>query len=180
MGSLSTPLKLLLAIFLGAAIGLERESPYKEGIIDQDKYEIGRLGGLRTFSLISLLGAITGLLTLGGNFSLFLIITITFFCLIIVYYAVGSVLIKSTGLTTELSALYAFLIGFFVAAEIFPIQLTIAITVVLALILSLKEKTKTFVMGVQRAEIEAFLGFAIVALVILPFLPKQSPPNQCK
>jgi uncharacterized membrane protein (DUF4010 family) len=173
MSHLPLPLKLLLAIFLGAVIGLERESPHEKSI-SQAEIDIGRLGGVRTFSLISLLGAVAGLLALAGNFPLFLTITIAFFTLIGISYVISSLLVKSAGLTTELSALFVFLIGFFITTEIFPAQLVVALAVVLALILSLKEKTKTFVLGIRRAEIDAFISFAIVALVVLPFLPQKS------
>lgn len=173
MSYLPLPLKFLLAIILGGVIGLERESPYEKEY-QKKKFALGSLGGLRTFSLISLLGAIAGFLSLSGEEGLFLVIAVGFLVLLTVYYILGSLFVRAVGLTTELAAFFSFLIGFFVASEVLPIQLTIALTVVLVLILSLKEKTKTLVLGIKRAEIEAFLSFAIVALVILPFLPNRS------
>lgn len=170
---LSLPLKFFLAIILGAVIGLERESAYGKEFSEK-KFNQGSLGGIRTFSLISLLGAIAGYLSFSGNFSIYLIITIGFFVLISIYYLVGSNLIKSTGLTTELAAVYAFLIGLFLTSEILPIQLVVALSVVLSLIMSIKKKIKSFALGIKRTEIDAFLGFAIIALVILPFLPNES------
>ncbi|MDP3093775.1 MAG: DUF4010 domain-containing protein [bacterium] len=170
---LSFPLKLLLAIFLGAIIGIERE-PVRKKEFSQEKVSAGGLGGLRTFSLISLFGAISGYLSISGNITLFLITAIAFFALILAYYVVGGVLTKSVGLTTELAALYSFLIGFFVVTEIFPVQLVIALTIVLTLILSLKEKTQRLTLGINQEEINGFLSFAIIALVVLPFLPNQA------
>lgn len=169
MESLALPLKLLLAIILGALIGLERESATDPEAIK----EMGDRWGLRTYSLISLLGAVAGLLYLFGNNVLALIITVSFFILIFIYYGVGGWMIKSMGLTTELGGVFSFLIGFFVTSEIFPLQLVIAIAIVIQLILSLKEKSHHLILGIKRAEIDAFIGFAIIALVILPFLPNQ-------
>lgn len=169
MVSIALPLKLLLAIILGALIGLERESATDPEAIK----EMGDRWGLRTYSLISLLGAIAGLLYLFGNNILSIIITVSFFILIFIYYGVGGWMIKSMGLTTELGGIFSFLIGFFVTSEIFSLQLVIAITIVIQLILSLKEKSHNLILGIKRAEIDAFIGFAIIALVILPFLPNQ-------
>ncbi len=173
METLALPLKLLLAIVLGGMIGLERGSA--PGTEEKEKYMArGDTWGIRTYSLISLLGAISGLLFLFGYNSLSVIITVSFFVLIFIYYGVGGWMIKSMGLTTELGAVFSFLIGYFVTSNIMPIQLVIAISIVIELILSLKEKSHSFVLGVKRSEINAFIGFAIIALVILPFLPNHS------
>lgn len=173
METLVLPLKLLLAIILGGMIGLERGwapgTEEKEETMDR-----GDTWGIRTYSLISLLGAISGLLFLFGYLYLSLITTISFFILIFIYYGVGGWMIKSMGLTTELGAIFSFLIGYFVTSNIVPLQLVIAISIVIELILSLKEKSHSFVLGIKRSEIDAFIGFAIIALVILPFLPNQS------
>ncbi len=173
METIALPLKLLLAIILGGLIGLERGSA--PGTEDKEEYmNRGDTWGIRTYSLISLLGAISGLLFLFGYLYLSIITTVSFFILIFIYYGVGGWMIKSMGLTTELGAIFSFLIGYFVTSNIVPLQLVIAISIVIELILSLKEKSRTFVLGVKRSEIDAFIGFAIIALVILPFLPNQA------
>jgi uncharacterized membrane protein (DUF4010 family) len=135
---------------------------------------MGDKWGLRTYSLISLLGAVAGMLYLFDDTNLSIIITVSFFILIFIYYGVGGWMIKSMGLTTELGGIFSYLIGFFVTSGIFPLQLVIAITVVIELILSVKEKSHHLILGIKRSEIDAFIGFAIIALVILPFLPNQS------
>ena len=170
---ISLPIKLLISIVLGAVIGIERESSF-ETEEHHEKSEAGHLGGLRTYSLIALLGGIAGFLSTTSNGSLYLIITIAFFALVAIYYTVGGLMTRSVGLTTELGALFAFLVGFFVTSDVLPISLAIALTIIVSLILSVKEKSHSFILGVKRTEIDAFIGFAIVALVILPFLPNQS------
>ncbi len=166
----SIPLKILLAIALGAIIGLEREANKKDIQSIQDS-EKNNIGGLRTFSLIGLLGGLVGFLALGSYSNIAIIVSLIFFTLICIYYVIGSLAIHSIGLTTEVAAIFTFLIGFFTTTEALPLQVIVSVTIVLALILSLKEKAKSFILGVSRMEINAFLLFAIVGLVVLPFLP---------
>ncbi len=167
---LSVPLKLILALVLGAVIGLERESHEKK---KQSRKEALGTIGVRTFSLITALGAIAGLLR-EDYFSLFLLINATFMALLIAYYTLQSLLTKDQGITTEIAIIFSYLIGLLIILEIFPIQLVLAITIVLVLILARKGEIKALVAGIKRSEINAFISYAIIALVILPFLPNQS------
>lgn len=171
MVHLSMPLKLLLALVLGAVIGLERESNGRDD--SQAKKRISGSLGVRTFSLISALGAVAGFLSI-SYFPLTLIISLSLMALLIAYYVMESYYARDHGITTEIAVILTYLLGILLALEIFPIQLILAMTVVLLLILSRKEKIKTLVQGIQRTEINAFISYAIVALVILPFLPNQS------
>lgn len=159
--------KLILSLILGAAIGLERES-YEES----QSRGVKRAGGLgiRTFSLISLLGAVSGLLY-PNYFNLFLTINITFMALLISYYIIGSFFFKDNGMTTEIAIIFSYLTGIFISLGIFPVELIIALNVVIILILSRKQKIQEIVVNINRAEINAFISYAIIALVILPFLP---------
>lgn len=160
--------KLLLSLLLGMAIGLERES-YEQQIDKTERSGIGSLG-IRSFALITTLGTVSAIL-FQSYFSLFLIISSTFCLLLIAYYILGSLFTKDNGLTTELAILWSYLIGLFIGLNVFSIQIIIAITVLLMLILSMKNKIKLFVAGIKQFEIESFISYAIIALVILPFLP---------
>ncbi len=175
MTSLILPLKLLLALGLGAVIGLERESQIRKFQKEHKSTPlIGSLGGLRTFSLIALIGALTGMLSSYSLTTFAYIFAGAFFLLLCSYYVVDSLLKKATGLTTEFAALLVFLVGFLVITEIIPIQLVIAITIILSFLMSYKEKIENFASGLPRTELEAFLSFGIIALVILPFLPNKT------
>src|SRR3989339_1130585 len=165
---LSVIVKLLLSLLLGTAIGLERES-YELQIDKTKRSGVGSLG-IRSFALITTLGTVSTIL-FQSYFYLFLIISSTFCLLLIAYYILGSLFTKDNGLTTELAILWSYLIGIFVGLNIFPIQLIIAMTDILMLILSLKQKIKLFVAGIKQFELESFISYAIIALVILPFLP---------
>lgn len=161
---LGLPIKFLLAIILGVIIGIERE-----GSVSGDKSSA--IGGMRTFSLICLLGALAGVFFTKDQSALLIFILAVFCLLLISYYIIGSLLTRGFGLTNELSYLYIFLIGFFVTSEILPLQLTISIFVVLSVILAFKEKSKKILLGVSRTELESFIIYALIALVVLPFLP---------
>ncbi|VVA43469.1 conserved membrane hypothetical protein [Candidatus Roizmanbacteria bacterium] len=165
---LSVAVKLLLSLLLGMAIGLERES-YEQQIDKTKRSGVGSLG-IRSFALITTLGAIAGIL-FQSHFYIFLIISVTFCALLLAYYVLGSLSTKDNGLTTELAILWSYLIGIFVGLNIFPVQLIIAMVVILMLILSMKQKIKLFVAGIKQFEMESFISYAIIALVILPFLP---------
>jgi len=168
---MSIPLKLIIAILLGAFIGLERESYERR----TDKTPTSGLGspGIRTFSLITLLGAIAGVLF--HSFPVFsLSITICFFIITIAYYILGTIASKDAGFTTELAILFTYILGFVVTTEALSIQLTLATAVILVLIMSLKEEIRSFVKTIKNYELESLIAFAIIALVIFPFLPNIS------
>lgn len=156
--------KLFLSLMFGAAVGLERES-------GKQSIESSSAGGIRTFSLISLLGAICGVFYL-NNLPLFSIaIFIIFASIILAYYVIGSFTSKELGITSELAILFTFLIGLLTVLEIVPMPVVVALFVVLVLLLSLKTKTRALAAGISRGEIDSFISYAIIALVIMPFLP---------
>lgn len=164
------PLKMVLALVLGAVIGLEREINERKSIKKDDTKKGSAILGLRSFSLISGLGALAGLLYF--QFPIITaIITAAFSILIITYYFIDSKITLDIGTTTELAIFYTYIIGFVLAVGILPIQVVIALTVVLVLLMSRKENIKNFVEDIHRNEINALISFAILAFVILPFLP---------
>jgi uncharacterized membrane protein (DUF4010 family) len=154
--------KILLSIIFGAAIGLERESSHQGS---------GNLGGIRTYSLFCLLGALAGIFYLNNLVALSIVLVSGILLLLTVYYTLGSMSTKDFGITSELSVIITFLIGFFLVLDILPLQIIVTIFVLLALILSLKGKTSKLVAGISSYEIQSFISYAIIALVVLPFLP---------
>lgn len=160
-----------LSFVLGGIIGLERE--ISEKYINPQKGKPTALVGIRSFSLITTLGAVVGLL-----YAKFLILAVliaaAYFILLIVYYILNVQNTKDPGITTELAMIYAFLIGILLATKVIPIQLTLALTVIVTLLLSQKQKIKNAVENIKKSEINAFISLAIIALVILPFLPNTS------
>ncbi len=160
----SIALKLFLSLLVGAAVGFERESDAKgkESLLG---------GGVRTFSLVSLIGFLSGLFYLNNLPLVAVFLSIAFVALLIVYYTLHSKATKNLGLTTEMAYILTFAIGNVLALNFINTQITLALVVMLILILSLKQKSKQLISEVSRSEVESFISYAIVALVILPFLP---------
>ena len=155
-------LRFAVALGLGILIGLERE---------RAKGEEGG-AGVRTFALIALAGAIAGYLqdNLGlGWFAL------------AIFVAVGALLISSyvltalhgdTGITTEVSALLAFLLGLLCAHG--QLQVAAWVAVAMTLMLALKEWLHRLARRIDASDVEATLKFAIVTLIILPLVPDRN------
>jgi uncharacterized membrane protein (DUF4010 family) len=93
------------------------------------------------------------------------------FTLLAIFYVFDSYFTKDIGVTTEVSFLYTYVLGFLIATNVVPVQLVIAVTVVLVLLMSRKEDIKNFVGTIKKTEINALVSFGILAFVILPFLP---------
>ncbi|MCX7139914.1 MAG: MgtC/SapB family protein [Proteobacteria bacterium] len=152
-------LRFAVALGLGMLIGLERE---------RSKSEEGG-AGVRTFALIALTGAIAGYLgkTLGLDW-LALSIFFAVAALIVGQYVVTS-LRGDPGITTEISALLAFLLGLLCAHG--QLQLAAWIAVAMALLLALKGWLHQLASRINASDVEATLKFGIVTLIILPLVP---------
>jgi uncharacterized membrane protein (DUF4010 family) len=159
-------LRFAIALGLGMLIGLERE---------RSKSEEGG-AGVRTFALIALAGAVAGYL--GRNLGLdwlALAIFVAVAALIIGMYVVTAAG-GDTGITTEISALLAFLLGLLCAHE--QQQLAAWVAVAMALLLALKGWLHRLASRIDASDVEATLKFGIVTLIILPLVPDQNygPP----
>ncbi|MFN8256104.1 MAG: DUF4010 domain-containing protein [Bacteroidales bacterium] len=156
---------LVLSIIIGATIGLERESTQK-GHSD--------IGGIRTYAILALCGSLAGILYINNYIPFAIIIAAGLFLLVVSYYTIGSYTSKSFGLTSELSAIVTFLIGLLLVLNIIPLQTTVAIFVILMFILSVKSQTTQLVAGVSSQELQSFISYAIIALVVMPVLPDKA------
>ena len=164
MSSFDLPFRLLISLVIGAVIGLERETHHLPA--EKKKATVG----LRTFSLIASLGTLAGTLYF-NHLPLFIFVSGILGLLILGYYFMQSKLMKDVGITTEIAMLFTYLIGVLIGTYILPMQLILAIVVVLILVLSRKEEIQNIVLGIDREELHAFISYALIALVILPFLP---------
>lgn len=148
-----------VAIGLGAVLGLERERTKGDSAG----------AGVRTFALIALCGALAGYLDRHlGQSALALALFAAVALLIVGMYGVTA-LRGDAGITTEVSALLAFMLGLLCAHGL--LQLASWITVVMALLLALKEWLHRLASRIDAADVEATLKFGIVALIILPLVP---------
>ncbi len=150
---------LVLALLLGAAIGLERQS---SGHLSDS--------GIRTFSLIGLLGCIGSIFYVAGFPLVFAFATGAFVILLSIHYVFVSRKTDDFGFTTEIAIILTYLIGACLGTGILPLNVIVAVAVVIIVILSQKGRSEKLIAAVSRGEIESFISFAILGLVILPFL----------
>ena len=162
MSDTQLAISFAVAISLGALLGLERE---------RSKGGDGG-AGVRTFALITLAGALAGYLDKSLGLSLWALVIFVLVGVLLVCAYVVAAIRGDTGITTEVSALLAFLLGLLCAHG--QLQLASAMAVVMALLLALKEWLHRLATQINTADVEATLKFAIVTLIILPLVPNDS------
>lgn len=157
------------ALGLGLMLGLERERDHATSGEEQ-------VAGVRTFSLIALIGATGAWLHVEVGLTWLLLATFGAVAglALVSYYVTASR--GDVGATTEMTVLMTFLVG--ALCGIGSQGLAVALTVTVLLLLSSKGSTQRFVGRVERADIEATLKFAIITAIVLPLLPDRNfgPP----
>lgn len=155
--------RLAIALGLGLIVGLQRErirSP---------------LAGFRTFPLVTLFGALSGLLAEIYNGWL----------IAAGLLAVGIMIVignwdqreREPGLTTEVSMLVMFSIGAFIISG--PISIAVILGGTVAVLLHLKPQMHSLARRLEDPDFTAIMQFVLITLVILPILPsKQYGPYQ--
>jgi uncharacterized membrane protein (DUF4010 family) len=175
--------RLLLSLSFGAILGLETEtrtSEEKAKKIYKQSKKLGyvdkmreKLGGVRTYTILSLFGALSGMLFQNGHQIFAYLMFIAVFLFVLSAYILNVQYRKAFGITTELAILITVLLGFASTAGILPIQFLIVIVVILTFTLSQKRGVGYLVKKIAHQEIIDVVTYAIVALVIFPFLPNQ-------
>lgn len=144
-------------------VGLER------GWRDRELPDGGRVAGLRTFALIGLLGGV--LAVLPGAAVLLAAGLVALAVLLAAAYGRESSAHGSASITTNLAVLATFGLGA-LAGSGQPV-LAIAASVVIAVVLGLKETLHGWLRRIEPAEINAMLQLGVVSAVVLPLLPDQ-------
>jgi uncharacterized membrane protein (DUF4010 family) len=151
----------IIAILLGALMGLERA--FASRVDDSD---VDILGGIRTFSLISLFGCIAAFLDKNYKSGILIVSFIGVLTLAGISYFISFSKHNERGITTEISLFICFTVGVMVQ---FSGYITATfITIFVTLILYLKESMHKLVKRVESEDIRAVLKFAIITFVILP------------
>jgi len=150
-----------VALILGALLGFERAFTSR---IHDDSGDV--LGGIRTFSLISLFGCAAAFLDSSLKSCILLISLIGIIAITSISYAVSYFRDGEGGITTEISILITFAIG--VMAHLRLYAVAAALTIVVALVLYLKGSTEELNRRLESGDILAVLKFAIISFVILP------------
>jgi uncharacterized membrane protein (DUF4010 family) len=163
---LALTLRFAAALGLGVLLGLERERAHEELAF----------AGVRTLGMLALAGGIAAFVDAGlGRAWLALGVFAAVAALVVVSYGVTAWR-GELGITTEISALVAFLLGFLcVAGHVGPAA---GLAVASGGVLALKEWLHRLAGRIEPADVEATLKFALVSIIILPLVPDQNfgPP----
>lgn len=152
-------LNLAVALGLGLLIGAERERS-KGSAPDTSS------AGIRTFTIASLLGAVSTMVN-------FWLLVVSIFCVTIfeaiAYFNQRG---KEPGLTTEVALIFTMILGGLAMSS--P-ALAAALAVSVAVLLAAKEPIHGFVLGVvTKDELNDFLILAAATLIILPLVPDKA------
>lgn len=163
---LSSPfVRLAIALLLGAIIGIQR------GWVERNEAAGSRVAGIRTYSLIGLLGGVCGLLAslyselfLGLSFlGLAVIITVAY-----AYRLRSQANLSITGL---IGMLLTFLLGALAVVE--NPALAASAAVITAIILDNKRELHDALSKLQEYELDAALRLLLISVVMLPLLPNE-------
>ncbi len=172
--SIELLLSLLVPMAIGLMIGVERESAG----VSRGR---GVVGGVRTFALIGLTGAICG----------YLAVTLGSWLIGVGLAVVGALAVVSrlrrlssdaepTGLASEISAVATFLLGVVASSAevssdpILRFQVTAAGGIGVVALLALREPLHNLAGKVTKEDLYATVRFTILAVVVLPLLPDET------
>jgi len=152
-----------IAFGLGLLVGLQREKSDHE------------MAGVRTFTLISILGVIAGFLTRDFE-NPFLLpmfgISITALMVMANYLKAKKEPKTTVGLTTEVAVLLMFAIGSYLVLGDRIIAVVVGAS--LAVLLYIKETLHNFIDNLKDKDLSAIMTFVGISLVILPILPNET------
>jgi uncharacterized membrane protein (DUF4010 family) len=166
------------ALIAGLIIGLERQIA-----IVRDNKPSPDIGGVRTFPLIALVGALSAYLAPRLGAWLVAAVLLGLVALIAAHHLGKPQEERDPGLTTEAAALATLLIGALAgsthgslaALSLDSVQSRIitpaALAVVIALVLSVKERLHEITRRIGGADLLAILQLIVVAVVFLPLVP---------
>ncbi|MFV8782761.1 MgtC/SapB family protein [Microbulbifer sp. SA54] len=151
-----------IALGLGLLIGLQRERT------------TDRIGGIRTFPLIALLGALTAHISLRPDLGWILLVGLLAVIVLILLGNIERLRGKGEhiGITTEVSALLVYILGAYIVLGDKTVGVAVGGTI--AVLLHLKPGMHEFAHKISEQELRSIMLFAVISLVILPILPNET------
>lgn len=165
INSNQTTIKLAIALLLGAIIGLERGWDAREQKVGE------RIAGIRTFSLVGLLGGIAAILAESITVWVLPVMLLSVVAIGIVAYSERLDYIRNFSITGLIGLILTFCYGV-VAVAVDPV-IAVAAAVVTAIILDNKEEIHAMVGRLKANELDAALKLLVISVVMLPLLPDQ-------
>ncbi|EOD9421236.1 MgtC/SapB family protein [Vibrio campbellii] len=157
---------LFIALLLGAIVGTQR------GWVMRNSVEGSRVAGIRTFSLVGLLGGLVGILA-----SIYTPLLLGFALIALVILACIAFVIQQRksediSITGVVSLVITFVLGSLaVSGE--PV-LAAAAAVITAVVLDNKKELHQALQRLQEYELDAALRLLLISIVLLPLLPNQA------
>ncbi|RME08741.1 MAG: DUF4010 domain-containing protein, partial [Bacteroidetes bacterium] len=153
---------LIIALGLGLLTGLQRETVKSS------------IAGIRTFTLIALMGYLTGLLATWWNSPWIIaagLLSLTFL-LLIANYIQGKQNSFDVGQTTEVAVLVIFLLTAYLSQG--HQAFVIVVGGLVAVLLYLKKPLSAFASKLGEKDLRAIFQFVAISLIVLPVLPNES------
>lgn len=164
MMNLQLLLPFIISLFLGALLGFERS--YASRMEHED---LDFIGGIRTFALVSLMGALSSFIAEKYAPELLALAFFGIIALTVLSYYIFYTKRNEGGITTEVSMLICFMIGVIVQKN--DLVLALFISIATTVILYLKKYLHRISEKVENEDIRGTLIFAIITFVILIFDP---------
>jgi len=156
-------LRLTVALAAGLLIGLER------GWEERNTAEGFRIAGIRTFALLSILGAMWALLAeeLGTILLGFAIVSVAI--IIITAHVISANKTADYGITTVIAAMVTFTLG--AAAMRGYLNFVATVAILSAVILGIKTTLHKWIQLLEKQELYAIFQMLLISVVLLPVLP---------
>ena len=154
---------LAIAFGLGMLVGLQRQKSDHE------------MAGVRTFTLISVMGVISAFLA--RDFDNPFILPILGICITALLVTANVIKLKKlndidVGQTTEVAALLMFAVGAYLVMG--DKMVAVIVGGSMAILLYIKEHLHNFIENLKEKDLAAIMTFAGISLVILPLLPNKT------
>ena len=150
---------LAISLLLGGLVGLQRQH------VDSP------LGGVRTFSLVTVLGSLCAILA--GPFGGWIVAAGLLATVAVI--ALGSRQVRTEtdrGITSETAMLVMFAVGALCVSG--PIIIAVAVGAGVAVLLQFKPQLHGIVMKLGDADIKAIMQFVLITFIVLPVLPNET------
>lgn len=157
--------RLALAFGIGLAVGIER------GWRTRDAEKGSRALGVRTLSLLGLLGGIVGLAGRITHDAVLVIGLAGVFAVLITIYVTGFRRSEDRGATTEIAAAVTFVLGIIAVRGDMVVAAAVAVLVVA--VLDIKQPLHNWLQKIDGVEMRAAIKLAVISVVILPVLPNR-------
>ncbi len=157
---------LFIALLLGAIVGTQR------GWVMRNSVEGSRVAGIRTFSLVGLLGGLVGIL---ANIYTPLLLGFALIALVIlacIAFVIQQKKSEDISITGVVSLVITFVLGSLAVSG--EAVLAAAAAVITAVVLDNKKELHQALQRLQEYELDAALRLLLISIVLLPLLPNQA------